>query len=87
MCLDSDCCVLMSMENEQTPPTFSHLSLVNGRKPIVRKYSPMKTFSLKPIRPVAGDGLRRALLFHPRSPSPNTKHVDFARNEQRSWHK
>ncbi len=45
-----------------TSSTLTHLSVVNGRKPIMLKNSPMKTFSLNPTSPVAGDGLRRALM-------------------------
>jgi len=44
----------------------THLSVVKGRKPIVRKNSSMNTFSLIPTRPVAAEGLRRALLYVPK---------------------
>ena len=53
----------------------THLSVVKGKKPIVQKKSPMKTFSLNPTSPVAGDGLRRALFG--RSASENHDHHEL----------
>ncbi len=53
----------------------THLSVVKGKKPIVRKKSPMKAFSRNPMSPVAADGLRRALLCVPeesRSSNPSS---------------
>ena len=48
---------------------------MKGRKPIVRKNSPMNSFSLNPTSPVAGDGPRRALWSVPASGMRNRKTI------------
>ena len=41
--------------------TFTNLSLASDRKPRHPKKSPKNSFSCRPIRPVAGEGLNRPL--------------------------